>query len=104
MIGAQKHSKNRKIPTMSPVTCPACGKRRLLKEIDDDGNVDAVSQETVDVRGSERYLEACGFCIIRYQKEDEKFVKANLDKLSKAFNDEDRSDDGDSDHRDFSLN
>ena len=104
MIGAQKHKKNNVIPTLTPVACPACGKPRLNKEINEDGSVDTVSQETVEVRGTERYLEACGFCIIRYQKEDEKFVQQNLKKLSKAFNDDGRSNDGESDHRDFSLN
>lgn len=103
MIGAAKHSKKQDIPTINIVDCPACGKHRLRKYVNQDGSVDAPSQQTVEVRDEERYLEVCEPCIARYRRSDDKFVKENLKKLSKAFNESDLPE-GESDHKDFSLN
>lgn len=104
MIGAQRHRKNRAIPTINLITCPACEKDRLYKYVTKDGSVDAASQETVEVRDEIRFLEVCTFCVDRYRKADEKFVMENMRKLAKAMQ-EDKSDDGgESDHKDFSLN
>lgn len=103
MIGAERHNKNKTIPTLRLVGCPACNKPRLHKQVNEDGSIDLVSQETVEVREQERYLEVCEFCIARYKAEDERFVKANLKKLAKAFGDQ-QLPDGETDHKDFSLN
>lgn len=91
------------IPTIRMVDCPACNKKRLGKYVNEDGSVTQPSQETVDVRGSKRYLEACTFCVGRYQQQDKIFVRENLRKLSKAMVKQD-TDGDDTDHKDFSLN
>lgn len=110
MIGAAKHKKKttKDIPTLKNVDCPSCGKHRLLKYANDDGTVTPASNETVEVRDTQRYLEVCEFCSIKYQREDEKFARDNLRKLAKALQadnlPEDGEDEGGSDHRDFSLN
>lgn len=97
MIGRQRLNQN--IPTLRYVECPACKKNRLLKP-EEDGTVQAVSNETVDVRGEERFLDACEFCIIKYEKADQKFVKENLEKIKKAVS---VNPDNATDHKDFSL-
>ncbi|MHA2063103.1 MAG: hypothetical protein ACXABY_01860 [Candidatus Thorarchaeota archaeon] len=98
-----QHNKNKAIPTIRLVTCPACKKDRLGKYENADGSVDAASEETVETRGEKRYLEVCDFCVKKYRKVDEGFVTDNMRKLAKAFQD-DKSEDGQSDHKDFSLN
>ncbi len=98
-----RHNNSSDIPTIRMITCPACSKNRLGKYVNDDGSVTPASQETVEVRGVQRYLEACSFCVAKYQEQDKKFVKENLSKLSKAFK-EDNVPDDESDHKDFSLN
>lgn len=105
MNGAERYRKNRAIPTINLITCPACDKDRLNKYVNEDGSVNAASEETVEVRDEKRFLEVCGFCVERYRKADEKFVMENMRKLAKAMQ-ESKSDDGDgeSDHKDFSLN
>jgi len=103
MIGAERYRKNKTIPTIHLVTCPACKKDRLGKYVNADGSVDTVNEETVEVRDEARFLDVCGFCIERYRKADEKFVMENMRKLAKAFQD-DKPEDGESDHKDFSLN
>lgn len=103
MIGYERYKKNKIIPTIKTITCPACNKNRLNKYANDDGSVDAASQETVEVREEVRYLEVCRFCVARYSKADNKFVMDNMHKLSKAFQ-ESHDDDKESDHKDFSLN
>lgn len=105
MINASKYKSKSsdEIPTIKHVECPACNKPRLGKYLNADGSVDEANQETVEVRDEQRHLEVCGFCADRYRKADEKFVKDNIEKLAKAFQ-EGRDDDGDSDHKDFSLN
>ncbi len=93
------------IPTIRMVDCPACNKKRLGKYVNSDGSITQPSQETVAVRGSERHLEACTFCVSRYQQQDKVFVRENLRKLSKAMiKQEAADDDRDTDHKDFSLN
>lgn len=104
MIGAEKHRKNKVIPTIKTVDCPACGKHRLKKYANADGSVDTPSVETVEVRDETRYLEVCEACSVRYQKADERYVKDNLKKLSKAFATDGLPADEESDHKDFSLN
>lgn len=94
---------NNDIPTIRMVTCPACNKNRLGKYVNDDGSVTPVSQETVEVRDNQRYLEACSFCVKKYQDQDKRYVKENLSRLSKAMV-KDNIPDGESDHKDFSLN
>ena len=94
---------NNGIPTIRMITCPACNKNRLGKYVNEDGSVTPASQETVEIRGQQRYLETCGFCVKKYQDQDRKFVRENLSKLSKAFKADDLPD-GESDHKDFSLN
>lgn len=103
MINAQKYNDN-EIPSFELVDCPSCNKVRLLKQINKDGSINAVNQQTVEVRGNHRYLEVCDYCIIKYRKEDERFVKENLKKLSQAFTDNIQRSDSESDHKDFSLN
>ena len=103
MIGAAKHSKKKTIPTIKFITCPACEKDRFSRYADKDGNFTPASEETVKVRDKDRYLEACDFCVARYKSEDEKFIRENLRKLSKAIN-VDSPPEGESDHKDFSLN
>lgn len=106
MIGAAQHSKNKKIPTITKVTCPACNKNRLGKYVNDDGSVDPVLIETVEVRETTRYLEVCDFCINRYRKEDERYVMDNYRKMVEALNSAEAEDaeDKQTDHKDFSLN
>lgn len=108
MIGAARHKKKTTddIPTFRRVSCPSCSKQRLLKQTNEDGTVSLPSQETVEVRGEERFLEVCEFCTIKYQKQDETFARENLKKLAKAIKVDNLPDDedGESDHRDFSLN
>ena len=103
MIGYELHKKNKTIPTIKIVTCPACHKDRLRKYANADGGVDTASEETVTVREEIRYLEACRFCVARYRKADDKFVMENMAKLAKAFR-ETPDEDNQSDHKDFSLN
>ncbi len=103
MIGAERYRKNKVIPTINFVTCPACKKDRLGKYINEDGSVDTPSEETVEVREEARFLEVCGLCVERYRRADEKFVMENMRKLAKAFQEE-TPEDGESDHKDFSLN
>jgi len=103
MSDSIKHNVNKKIPTIRLVNCPACNKQRLGKYANDDGSVDPASEETVEVRGGQRYLEACQFCVAKYQREDNRFVKENMKKLAEAMN-QDNVPDDESDHRDFSLN
>lgn len=98
-----RHNKSNSIPTIRMITCPACNKPRLGKYVNDDGSVTPASQETVEVRGVHRHLEACSFCVAKYQEQDKRFVRDNLGKLSKAIK-EDNVPDGESDHNDFSLN
>tara|TARA_R110002096_G_scaffold374382_1_gene568082 strand:- start:1799 stop:2125 length:327 start_codon:yes stop_codon:yes gene_type:complete len=92
------------IPTIRMVDCPACNKKRLGKYVNEDGGITQSSQETVDVRGSQRYLEVCTFCMGKYQQQDKVFVRENLRKLSKAMIKQDTANDDDTDHKDFSLN
>ena len=103
MIGYAQHKKNKDIPTIKTMLCPACDKQRLGKYANTDGSVDAVNTETVEVRGEQRYLEVCPFCVNKYRIADEKFVIDNMRKLSKAFM-ADQDEDKGSDHKDFSLN
>ena len=104
MIGAAKHSRNKKtIQTLKRVNCPDCGKQRLLKLVQEDGTVEAVSTEIVEVRDETRYLDVCEFCSAKYQKADERFVIENMKQLRKAMK-ESPAAEGDSDHNDFSLN
>ena len=103
MIGAERYKKNKTIPTINLIICPACNKQRLHKYINKDGSVDAANAETVEVRDEIRFLEVCGFCVEKYRKADDKFVMDNMHKLAKAFQDKPSKDD-ESDHKDFSLN
>lgn len=103
MTNPAQHKKIDTIPTVRMVTCPACNKNRLGKYENSDGTIDAVNDITVDVRGEERYLEACSFCVIRYRKIDERFMIKNMHKLSQAIQ-SNKPKDGMSDHKDFSLN
>lgn len=98
MINRQRKSND--IPTLRYVECPACNKNRLLKEEQENGTLQAVSNETVEVRGEKRFLDACGSCKIRYQKADEQFVRQNLEKIKKAVS---VDPDGNTNHNDFSL-
>lgn len=91
------------IPTIRIVDCPACGKHRLRKYENADGTMSPVSEEAVDVREESRFLEVCGFCVIKYQKSDERFVMDNMDKLRKAMK-ATKMPDEETDHTDFSLN
>ena len=103
MINAGRYKKNKTIQTIRLVTCPACNKDRLSKYVNKDGNVDAVNQETVEVRDEMRFLDVCDFCVVKYRKADEKFVMENMRKLAKAMQDK-QPEGGESDHKDFSLN
>lgn len=104
MIGAAKHSRNKTIPTIKLIDCPACNKRRLERYVQEDGTVEAASTETVEVRGETRHLDACQFCVAKYQKSDERFVIQNMKNLRRAFKESVNDDEGGSDHNDFSLN
>lgn len=88
-----------KIPSLRYVVCPECSKSRLLKEINVDGSVEEVSDETVEVRDEKRFIDACGFCKNKYQQADEKFMKDNLKKIQRAMNSKDRGNVGE----DFTL-
>ena len=101
MRGAQQH-KNNAIPTIRLVTCPACNKDRLGKYEETDGSIPPANTDIVTVRGEERYLEVCEFCIVRYQKADKQFVAHNMRKLARSLKDTKPEDQ--SDHKDFSLN
>ena len=50
MIGYSQHRKDKVIPTIRIIVCPACSNNRLRKYANDDGSVDAASEETVEVR------------------------------------------------------
>ncbi len=103
MTDPTQHKKSNDILTIRMVTCPECNKNRLSKYENSDGTIDAVSDTTVDVRGEERYLEVCSFCVIKYSKIDERFMIKNMHKLSQAIQNA-KPKDGPSDHKDFSLN
>lgn len=105
MISASQYkSKTTKaIRTIKLVICPACNKQRLHKYLNEDGSVIETSDHTVEVRDGKRFLDVCGHCIDRYRKSDETFVRENMRKLAKAFM-SGESKDGDTDHKDFSLN
>ena len=72
MIGAKKHKNP--IPSYVYVRCPACKRDRLTRLIQEDGTTEAVSDDTVEVRGEVRYHDACEFCLTKYQKSDERFI------------------------------
>lgn len=97
-----KRQTNKTIPSFRHVTCPSCNKPRLLKEIKEDGTLDLVSDEQVEVRGERRYVDVCGFCVTKYQRADERFVMENLKKIQRAVS-ANRDDLKDTDHKDFSL-
>jgi len=67
------------------VKCPNCEKDRLGKYLGEDGQPYAVSNEKVDVRGKERFLDVCGPCAMRFREEDTRFVMANLKKIQEAM-------------------
>lgn len=73
------------IPTIKLVKCPNCEKDRLGKYLGDDGQPFPVSNEKVDVRGNERFLDVCGHCAMRFREEDTRFVMANLRKIQEAM-------------------
>ncbi len=100
MIGRQRLNKD--IITVTHVVCPACNKNRLMKAPNEDGNTETTSDETVDVRGETRFLDVCSFCITRYQKTDEQFIKKNLKKIQEAVS-VDPDGKTKTDHKDFSL-
>ena len=72
-------------PTIKLVTCPSCKKDRLGKYLDDEGQPFPVSNEKVDVRGKERFLDVCGPCMTRFREEDTRFVMSNLKKIQDAM-------------------
>lgn len=90
------------IPSFRPATCPSCNKQRLLKEIKEDGTLDPVSTEQVDVRGEQRFIEVCESCHQKYTRADQRFVMDNLKKIQKAMSTS-RDDLKGTDHEDFSL-
>lgn len=106
MIGYEQHKKNKEIPTIKVITCPACQKDRLSRYVKTDGSVDSASEETVEVRGESRHLDVCGMCVSQYRKEDEKFVLDNYRKMVQAMSEvkTDEVDGTQTDHKDFSLN
>ena len=93
---------SRDIATMCYVECPGCNKNRLTKQVNAEGKAEETSDKTVDVRGEVRFLDVCSFCIIRYEKADEQFVKANLKKIQQAVS-VNPEDGAETDHKDFSL-
>lgn len=97
-----KNKTTNTIPTINLVTCPACGKDRLHKYLDEDGIVLPTSDLTVEVRDGKRFLDVCGNCVDGYRKADEAFVRDNMRKLAKAFMSGESN--SDTDHKDFSLN
>lgn len=99
MMGDRRLAKN--IPTLKYVQCPACSKNRLLVKVQDDGTLPEISTDTVEVRGEQRFVQVCQFCLVKHEKADRKFVMDNLKKLQKAVH-ADR-DNVDSDHEDFQL-
>lgn len=103
MTDSAQYKKSSIIPVIRMMICPACNKNRLSKYENSDGTIDIVSDITVSVRDEERYLEVCSFCVIKYRKIDERFMIKNMHKLSKALQNN-KPQDGISDHKDFSLN
>ena len=85
------------------VNCPDCGKQRLAKLMNEDGTVDAPSTNYIEVREQKRFVEACGFCQIKYEKADKKFLRDTIIKMQKAMKDGVSGDGTSGDHRDFSL-
>jgi hypothetical protein len=85
--------KANKIPTLKVVKCPACGKPRMKRYVKDDGTIDLPSDRTIDVRGEVRYVEACQFCLAKYQRRDEQYLKNNMERIAKAMQDRKNSDD-----------
>ncbi len=73
------------IPTIKLVKCPNCEKDRLGKYLSDDGQPFPVSSEKVDIRGTERFLDVCGPCAMRFREEDTRFVMSNLKKIQEAM-------------------
>ena len=73
------------IPTIKLVKCPNCEKDRLGKYLGEDGQPFPVSNEKIDVRGKERFLDVCGHCAMRFREEDTRFVMANLKKIQEAM-------------------
>lgn len=81
------------------VNCPDCGKQRLAKPVDKDGVVEPVSDKFIEVRDTKRFVDACGFCQIRYSKADSKYLRDSLIKMQRSIRDTENP----SDHKDFSL-
>lgn len=106
MIGYEQHKKNKEIPTIKTITCPACNKNRLSRYANADWSVTPVSEETIEVRGESRHLDVCGICVLRYRQEDERFVLDNYRKMVKAISKVKTGevDEKQTDHKDFSLN
>ena len=73
------------IPTIKLVKCPNCEKNRLGKYLAEDGQPFPVSNEKVDIRGKERFIDVCGPCAMRFREEDTRFVMANLKKIQEAM-------------------
>lgn len=72
------------IPSFRLVNCPDCGKRRLLKELLENGDVAIVSTSTFEVRNEIRFHDACEYCLRKYQNRDAAEIKKNLLALKSA--------------------
>lgn len=106
MIGYEQHKKNKEIPTIKTITCPACNKDRLSRYVNADGSVSSASEEVIEVRGESRHLDVCGMCVSRYRQQDQRFVLDNYRKMVQAMSEvkTDEVDGKQTDHKDFSLN
>lgn len=80
-----KQKARKEIPTYRQVECPGCHKPRLLKLELEDGTIEAVSDEVYTaVDKTERPYDVCLFCVAKWKKRDEAFVRAEVRKLQKA--------------------
>lgn len=103
MRNASQYKNNKHVPTIVMIACPSCDKKKLTKYQNTDGTTDTARNVTINVRGEERYLEVCDTCDTKYKRTDENFVIENMRKLAKAMQ-ASKNKDGESDHKDFSLN
>jgi len=77
------------IPTIVLVECPKCKQPRHTKYRNEDGTVESVVIDTVEVRGEARLVDICQFCSHQYRRLDQEFIMRNLKQLQKAMRNRD---------------
>lgn len=86
------NQKDKNIPTLKSVKCPACDKPRIYRYVKEDGTIDQPSDKTINIRGEVRYVDVCKFCQAKYERKDEIYIRNNMKRVSKAMQDRTNSD------------